>query len=59
MTEDEAREKWCPMTRYHNNGEACGGCIASDCMMWVATAARKYTDDGDEIPTGYCGLSRK
>jgi hypothetical protein len=51
MTEEEAKTKWCPMTRYHNNGDAGGVycnkpgdpeslegsefCIASDCMMWT------------------------
>lgn len=50
MTEDDAREKWCPLIRIHeepsmgtegstyayNRPEAMGGmtCIASDCMAW-------------------------
>ncbi len=48
MTEDEAKEKWCPMVRTADSGEpgalavnrdaavpANYNCIASDCMMWA------------------------
>ena len=48
MTEDEARTKWCPMTRYDSGSEGNGCnkplnyigehsayCIASDCACWV------------------------
>lgn len=47
MTEDEAKTKWCPMTRHgygsegvginrmHNNKQPeTARCIGSDCMMW-------------------------
>ena len=49
MTEQEAKQKWCPMVRYmnfeggiiNNRGQYLVGsfpntmeCIASDCMMW-------------------------
>ena len=47
-TEEQAREKWCPYSRYNPNNEGGGGnrfwgmdgvhdhcrCIASDCMAW-------------------------
>lgn len=47
MTENEAKEKWCPLVRFTEPGNyqtfqsnrAADGrssnCIASDCMMWV------------------------
>lgn len=49
MTEEEAKKKWCPMTRFHRgydgdvytnkiSGSAkeddCTLCVASDCMLW-------------------------
>ena len=37
MTEDEAREKWCPYSYTSANrdkDEYFTRCIASDCMMW-------------------------
>lgn len=45
MTEDEARQKWCPMYRQRwrkefdhsaldNREGKASRCIASDCMMW-------------------------
>lgn len=49
MTEDEAKQKWCPMvslenvtTRFHEKRDGQPGrsavyaahCIGSDCMMW-------------------------
>ena len=32
MTEEEARDKWCPQTF---NAEAPDRCIASECAVWV------------------------
>ena len=45
LTEDEAKERWCPMVRFFNPNHSnalenrwMGGsfdkCIASQCMMW-------------------------
>ena len=67
MTETEAREKWCPMVRFHtfadgsaaSNLSAMGDdihrcqCIASDCMMWQEIGHKR-----DDEPKGYCGLIR-
>jgi len=67
MTEDEARQKWCPHVRVmsdegsmiiatvnRGSGLQAGiNCIASDCMMWrVAVKA----GDGLKEDSGYCGL---
>ena len=66
MREEEAKQKWCPMTRTASsasNGVAAINvrdmqnisnetrCIASECMMW------KWEKSSLNIPTtGYCGL---
>ncbi len=57
MTEEEAKQKWCPHVRFGeeavNRGEGdmmtpnprCksvwNNCIASDCMMWKSTVTRE------------------
>ena len=63
MTEDEARQKWCPMvgdpdvTRPAKHGTV-PNCIASDCMMWRNEGV--YGDDDNNDPVhGYCGLAGK
>jgi hypothetical protein len=56
MTEEEARTKWCPMSRVSlTKGEVGynrvdGGipseyatCIGSDCMMWAASPKQRIT----------------
>ena len=68
MTEDEAKTKWCPMTRFHkgaDNDVYCNKprgvvksphstfCIASDCMVWVKDGWSTL----NECETGYCGLT--
>jgi len=69
MTEEEARTKWCPQTRYvidipdtayiGNRFEGSANseckCIASDCMMWVDAS---YMNDirTKKIEDGHCGL---
>ena len=64
VTEEEAREKWCPQVRNWVSGGWQTGinrngsdidyerfkCIASDCMMW------RKADHGFET-SGYCGLA--
>lgn len=71
MTEEEARQKWCPMVRVRDYGEdepatnrdnsgrhkqKIHTCLASDCMMWVWTAYQLK----DEVYVGVkgrCGLT--
>lgn len=58
MTEDEAKEKWCPFVRLlredsevsglvTNRGDQDGtlNCIAFDCMAWRATTRPATTKD--------------
>ena len=62
MTEDEAKQRWCPMARVNRKiamgnrvqfddgtwDTAVGSrCIASGCMMWRTTSSQH----------GYCGLA--
>ncbi len=57
MTEDEAREKWCPMMAASPfiDGEISTRCIASDCMLWMWV---QHEDKRTEESRGYCGLRR-
>lgn len=71
MTEDQAREKWCPMTRfnggYTNHLKANNAmCVASDCMAWrvgtVSVTENSAMHSGKQTvqrKTGYCGLAGK
>ena len=68
MTEDEAKEKWCPMVRVTSianigvllpkgrkptsDGSYEDYCVASDCMMW------RWVEHSGEM-LGYCGLGGK
>lgn len=60
MTEDEAKQKWCPMVRalfvVGQHGVACNvfqkdgedfkaACIGSDCMMWRKVALTESLTD--------------
>ncbi len=69
MTEEEAKTRWCPMTRISygktdvcdNRGNPNGGlnalCLASDCMLWVED--RRTTTPKDRqhhVADGHCGL---
>ena len=70
MTENEAREKWCPMARMTTvqgnrrwvDGTDCNDpkCIASDCACWVIDSR---WEDGRNLPQdkwqGHCGLTRR
>jgi hypothetical protein len=63
MTEEEAKEKWCPMAGQRPLAEH-EKCVASECMMWRwNTAGFKYCDgDRVDVPSktdGYCGLGGK
>ncbi len=58
MTEDEARQKWCPMTQFRPAGqdpllsainEPNMLCIASDCVAWRATDNEFFAEN----PTSY------
>ena len=69
MTEQEAREKWCPMARVPIASEAYLNsttrefncfCIASDCAMWVWEDKLFFNPDTnkEEKDEGHCGLIR-
>ena len=63
LTEEEAKEKWCPEVRLrvgvngaaNRNLKGCcpddkdTKCIASGCMMW------RYAGESEKGETGYCG----
>ena len=63
LTEEQAREKWCPMARVEIDGGHLVNkldkkwdplCIASDCMMW---RWGEPVLDGKNARQGYCGLA--
>lgn len=72
MTEQEAKEKWCPMVRaamgVDDNNAANAGCkpeervlsyslcVASACMMWRWIGEVGLCEGDHEGATGYCGL---
>jgi hypothetical protein len=66
MTEQEARQKVCPVRWIRVPSTNRAKCIASDCMMWQESAwlnpydGKKYArKDGDDwLPCGYCGLAK-
>ena len=74
MTEDEAKTKWCPMAREWGDENSYNRvlgkadehtkCIASDCMMWIATDNEVGAMSGGtrpirSQPAGYCGLANE
>ena len=67
MTEDEAKQKWCPMVRFNppdgenNRSPDHGGlnnarCIASECAVWKWSS--KFHTTMESIEDGRCGLIR-
>ena len=64
MTEEEARQKWCPMAREYivnndpdrhtNMFDDRNECLASECMAWRWTVKHQ-----DIASHGYCGLAGK
>ena len=72
MTEDQAREKWCPFADIGPGNRIATKdgdtlpmhgcfCIASDCMAWIACGEDVFNDDGtvDVVLGGWCGLAGK
>lgn len=72
MTENEAKTKWCPMTRYRtvkssklhqdtvgmsNLPTGTGKCIGSDCMAWRWKP--REVPLNEKYHEGYCGLAGK
>lgn len=50
MTEDEAKQKWCPLAgtpRFTHQSEEC---IGSSCMAW--SWLRQEYEDGEPLPIG-------
>ena len=70
MTENEAKTKWCPMSRFstydgtgvsnrdnfQSVGHSAEGCIASACMMWREDLTREEAQNGVYAKDGHCGL---
>lgn len=65
MTEQEAKQKWCPMLRENRPamfaGEHWYACITDKCMMWRWEKELDYDDRGyptgrSDTDEGYCGL---
>lgn len=75
MTEEEAKNKWCPQYRYsvssdgivcdNRDGDFNDRCIASDCMWWIEDDPMSEYDEnthkftGNLINRGHCGAINK
>ena len=70
MTEQIAKNKWCPMFRIdrHGNrlnfGGLADGCLASNCMMWRWELTPTVNPSGEghgpySKTEGYCGVGGK
>jgi hypothetical protein len=72
MTEEQARKKWCPMTRFlYAEGDSSRGvyavavntdrpeslCVGSECMMWRWDEKEEEAHGLDGTECGYCGLA--
>ena len=74
LTEEQAKQKWCPWARIARDGSGIGNrysfdndlatdsafarCIASDCMAWRWTDCSSKAVAGRKVE-GYCGLAGK
>ena len=58
MTEDEARDKWCPQTFNVGQGEQSCTCRASDCAVWVWDGGELSQNKLHDTRFGHCGLIR-
>jgi len=74
MTEDEAKQKWCPMARTYtylegetpiviNRYDGPMGdsyCLGSQCMMWKKDKMREFQEEGTDVWVfgGSCGLAK-
>lgn len=71
MTEDEAKEKWCPMVKMSSDRFRKMRCIGNDCMMWrwIERDRRMPAEPESKVVsmrterfypgTGYCGIAGK
>lgn len=63
LTEEEAKEKWCPQVRLGNdigcnknpNHKSGCSCVASECMMWREETEVRVKGGVGRI-YGWCGL---
>jgi hypothetical protein len=61
MNEEQARTKWCPMTRvFSGRDKDASKCIASGCMMWQPTVRIWHFERGNflEIGESYSALDK-
>lgn len=72
LTEQQARQRWCPMVRVeginrvHNtkldgyqNADSSFRCIGNECMAWRVSEITYSHGNGPTEHHGYCGLAGK